>query len=214
MSESKEPSARQRVTCITSAVVPLPVDDVDTDQIIPATFLKTTSREGLGKGLFAGWRADPEGPAANLDDPRRQGSQVLLAGANFGCGSSREHAAWALIEGGFRAVLSVKLADIFRANALGNGLLAVEVPESVAERLFAVTSSDPKAEVTLDLEARCLLLPWAEQVSFEVDPFARECLLAGVDTLGWLLDRLGEVERWEDESPLELDTRRALEAAP
>ncbi|MEM8930301.1 MAG: 3-isopropylmalate dehydratase small subunit [Acidobacteriota bacterium] len=195
---------------ISGRMVPLPIEDIDTDQIIPASFLKTTSRDGLGDGLFAAWRADADGPASILDRPERRGASVLVAGSNFGCGSSREHAAWALADFGFRAVLSPKLADIFRKNALGNGLLAIEVPPMHGARLLAIAADDPDAAVTIDLEACAWTAPWGEIVPFAVDPFARECLLSGTDTLGWLLDQVPAIERHEAASGLTLDTRAVL----
>ncbi len=193
----------KRFTAFTSRIVPLPIDNVDTDQIIPAEYLKTTEREGLGKALFAGWRYGPDGEPRTdfvLGQPRSEGAQVLLAGDNFGCGSSREHAAWALLDHGFRAVLSTRFADIFRRNALGNGLLPVVVEPAVHRRLLAAAEADPEAAVSVDLKSRRLTLPGGEAVTFPVDPFARRCLLEGVDPLGYLLEQLPHIEAWETRS--------------
>lgn len=178
---------------ITSRVVPLPVDDVDTDQIIPARFLKVTSREGLI--LFADWRA-PGKPAAILDTDEAKGCEVLLAGRNFGCGSSREHAPWALVGAGFRAVIAASFADIFKGNALKNGLLPVEVDEAMLAKLHAVRAADPRVDVTIDLEAQLLLAPGVA-ARFPIDPFAKRCLRDGVDELGYLLGHLKEIEAHE-----------------
>jgi 3-isopropylmalate/(R)-2-methylmalate dehydratase small subunit len=169
--------------------------DIDTDQIIPARFLKGTTRTGLGKHLFAGWRYDESGrPRADfpLSRPESRGAQVLVAGANFGCGSSREHAPWALLDYGFRAVISSSIADIFRANALKNGLLPVLVDPSTHEVLLG----SPGMQVRIDLEA-CTLSFDDARVSFEVDPFARRCLLDGVDELGFLVAQESAIAAYE-----------------
>jgi 3-isopropylmalate/(R)-2-methylmalate dehydratase small subunit len=180
---------------LTSRVVPLPVDDVDTDQIIPARYLKVTSKEGLGESLFADWRAEGK-PAAILDRQEARDARVLLAGRNFACGSSREHAPWALYGFGFRAVIASSFADIFRGNALKNALLPVEVDGATLSKLHAMRASDPGVEVTIDLEAQTLTAPGVE-VSFDIDPFAKTCLLQGVDELGYLLEHLPEIEAHE-----------------
>ncbi|MBI2390451.1 MAG: 3-isopropylmalate dehydratase small subunit [Deltaproteobacteria bacterium] len=182
---------------LTSRVVPLKVDDIDTDQIIPARYLKVTSKEGLGPALFTDWRA-PGKPGAVLDSDEAKGCEVLLAGHNFGCGSSREHAPWALCGYGFRAVVASSFADIFKGNALKNGLLPVQVDPEVLERLHAARAADPSFSVTIDLETQELTAPSvAVRVSFPVDPFARTCLLEGVDELGYLLKHLPEIEAHE-----------------
>ena len=179
----------------TSRVVALLRDDVDTDQIIPARFLKGTTRQGLGRHLFAGWRYDEQGrPRADfpLNKAESRGAQVLVAGANFGCGSSREHAPWALLDYGFRAVISSSIADIFRANAMKNGLLPVVVDAGAHEVLL----NCPAMQVAIDLES-CTLAFDDARVSFEIDPFSRRCLLDGVDELGFLLrheDAIGAYE--------------------
>ncbi len=163
-----------------SRFVALPCDDIDTDQIIPARFLKTTSRAGLGKFLFHDRAAAPDFP---LSRPEAAGAEILASGRNFGCGSSREHAAWALTDRGFRAVLAPSFGDIFRQNALKNGLLPVVIRVEDATRLSATANG----EITIDLGANSIRFPWGEATAFEVDPFARACLLAGTDELGWLL---------------------------
>ena len=193
----------------TSKVVPLLVDDVDTDQIIPARFLKTTSKEGLAEGLFAGWRTGPDGtprPDFVLNRPEMQGRQVLLVGSNFGSGSSREHAPWALTAWGFRAVVARSFADIFRTNALKNGLLPVELPAAAHARLVAQVTADPEAEVHVDLAASALTLPSGEAVTFPVDPFAREMLLTGTDELGYLLSHADAIAAYEATHPARVNT--------
>lgn len=186
-------------TKLSSRVVVLPVDNIDTDQIIPARFLKTTDRTGLGASLFADWRYLPDGqpdPAFVLNDPENQEAQILLAGDNFGCGSSREHAAWALLGWGFRAVISTSFADIFRNNALKNGLLPVTVPPEVHQELVRLLGRDPSQTVTIDLETQTL--SWAGgETHFPVDPFAKDCLLRGVDELGYLLSLEQEIAAFE-----------------
>jgi 3-isopropylmalate/(R)-2-methylmalate dehydratase small subunit len=193
----------------TSKLVPLLVDNVDTDQIIPARFLKGTSKEGLGEGLFADWRYDADGRPREgfvLNRPEMAGRAVLLAGANFGSGSSREHAAWALQAVGFKAVLAPLFADIFRNNALKNGLLPVELPAQVHAELAAVVQADPDAEVTVDLEAETVTLPGGRAVAFAVDPFARRMLLEGTDELGYLLGHAAAVAAYEQAHPSRVDT--------
>jgi 3-isopropylmalate/(R)-2-methylmalate dehydratase small subunit len=183
-----------------SRMVPMPQRNIDTDQIIPARFLKTISKEGLGDNLFCDWRYDAQGkpkPDFILNQPRAAGAQVLLAGDNFGCGSSREHAPWALTQFGFRALISTSFADIFCANALKNGLLPVIVPADVHTELFAAVAKDPKAEVRIDLQNQTLTTPGGRQVDFPVDSFAKHCLLEGVDELGYTLQREAEIAAFE-----------------
>ena len=182
-------------TTLTSRTVVLPQANIDTDQIIPGRFLTTTTREGLGRAAFADWRYDAEGReradfVLNTLDPSTH--RVLVAGDNFGCGSSREHAPWALLDYGFRAVISTGIGDIFRSNALKNGLVALVVPPSVHAELV----EHPGREVTVDLEAQELRFG-NHVVGFDVDPFARACLLEGVDTLGYLVNRVSAVEAFE-----------------
>jgi 3-isopropylmalate/(R)-2-methylmalate dehydratase small subunit len=185
---------------ITSKVVHLPAENVDTDQIIPARFLKTIDRKGLADGLFADWRYDADGRPRGefvLNRPEMHGREVLLAGDNFGCGSSREHAPWALRGFGFRAVVSTSFADIFRANALKNGLLPVALDPATHERLSQLVDTDPDAEVTVDLERQVVRLPDGAEAAFEVDDFARAMLLQGTDELGYLLAHTDAIAAWE-----------------
>jgi 3-isopropylmalate/(R)-2-methylmalate dehydratase small subunit len=185
-----------RFKTFTSPTVVLPVDNVDTDQIIPARFLKGTSRSGLGRSLFADWRYDAQGqPKADfvLNRPETRGAQVLVAGDNFGCGSSREHAPWALVDAGFRAVISTSIADIFRNNALKNGLLPIAVTPDVHARLLAQGG----APVTVSLEDRSVTLSDGTRTTFEVEPFARYCLLNGVDELSFLLGQDAAISEFE-----------------
>jgi 3-isopropylmalate/(R)-2-methylmalate dehydratase small subunit len=187
-------------TSFQSRLVPLPVNNVDTDQIIPARFLKTTSKQGLDKQLFNDWRYDEQGnpkPDFILNQPRAQGAQVLLAGDNFGCGSSREHAPWALTQFGFRAVISTSFADIFKQNALKNSLLPIVVPADVHAGLFDLAAKDPAAQVSIDLAAQTLTLPDGRKVEFAVDPFSRHCLLEGVDELGYIQKNESAIAAYE-----------------
>ncbi len=174
----------------------IPAGNIDTDQIIPARFLTTTTKEGLGKHLFADWRYLPDGapnPQFALNRPQARDCHVLVAGRNFGCGSSREHAPWALSDYGFRAVISTEIADIFRSNALKNGLVPVTVDETSARWLL----DNPGAEIDIDLERCALTLPSGAVVPFVLEPFARHCLLHGVDQLGFLLGERAAIERYE-----------------
>jgi 3-isopropylmalate/(R)-2-methylmalate dehydratase small subunit len=184
------------ITHIRSRTVVLPSDNIDTDQIIPARFLTTTTREGLGQSLFADWRYDAAGrPVAEfvLNKPESRGCAILVAGRNIGCGSSREHAPWAMVDYGFRAVISTEIADIFRNNSLKNGLLPVIVDEATHAWLLA----NPGAEVSIDLETRTLELPTGLTVEFPLENFARYCLMNGVDELGFLLARDEQIEAYE-----------------
>ncbi len=180
-----------------SRMVPLAVNNIDTDQIIPARFLKTTSKQGLDQQLFNDWRYDAQGqpkPDFILNQPRGQGAQILLAGDNFGCGSSREHAPWALTQFGFRAVISTSFADIFKQNSLKNSLLPIVVPHDVHTKLFAAA---PEATVKVDLANQTLTTPWGQQVEFPVDGFAKHCLLEGVDELGYILQHEADIAAYE-----------------
>jgi 3-isopropylmalate/(R)-2-methylmalate dehydratase small subunit len=172
-------------------------EDIDTDQIIPARFLTATSRDGLGEGLFADWRYDAAGephPDFVLNRPEAAGAEVLVAGHNFGCGSSREHAAWALAKKGFSAVVSTEIADIFRSNALKNGLLPIVVPETVHARLVALGTGS----VEVDVEQQVLRLEDDTEAAFPLDPFAKHCLINGVDELGFLLQRVDDITAFEE----------------
>jgi 3-isopropylmalate/(R)-2-methylmalate dehydratase small subunit len=186
----------QAIHRIRSRTVVLPATDVDTDQIIPARFLTTTSRDGLGQALFADWRFDASGaprPEFVLNRPESAGCAILVAGRNFGCGSSREHAPWALHDFGIRAVISTSIADIFFNNALKNGLLPVLVDAETHLWLLA----HPGAELEIDLEALTVTLPDGRRVGFPMDAFARHCLLHGIDELGYLLSKLPAIEAYE-----------------
>jgi len=183
----------------TSCLVPLAVDNVDTDQIIPARFLKTTTKEGLDKQLFCDWRYDPQGnpkPDFILNTPRAQGAQVLLAGNNFGCGSSREHAPWALLQFGFRAVISTSFADIFKSNSLKNGLLPIVVNKDLHAKLFKA-AANPQATVSIDLATQTLTLEDGTKVEFPVDPFSKHCLLEGIDELGYIQQHEAQIAAYE-----------------
>ncbi len=188
------------ITSFTSKIVPMPAENVDTDQIIPARFLKTTDKAGLGDNLFCDWRYDAAGqpkPDFILNRPEMKGRQVLLAGDNFGCGSSREHAPWALTGYGFKAVVSTSFADIFRNNSLKNGLLPIVVDPLAHQKLFDLLAADPEATVTVDLRGQTLTLPDGEAVQFPIDAFSRTCLLQGVDELGYLLGHDAKIAAYE-----------------
>jgi 3-isopropylmalate/(R)-2-methylmalate dehydratase small subunit len=185
-----------QITTIRSRTAVLPATNIDTDQIIPARFLTTTTRIGLGKQLFADWRYQPDGSAKPdfiLNQPAAAGCQVLVGGRNFGCGSSREHAPWALLDFGFRAVISTEIADIFRNNSLKNGLLPIVVDETTSRWLI----ENPGTEVTIDLASATLQLASGVSVKFPIDPFARYCLLNGVDELGFLLQQQEKIAAYE-----------------
>jgi 3-isopropylmalate/(R)-2-methylmalate dehydratase small subunit len=187
-------------TTLRSRAVLLPVNDVDTDQIIPARFLKVTDKAGLGASLFADWRYAEDGsPKAGfvLNQPGALDAAILVAGDNFGCGSSREHAPWALVGFGFRAVVSTSFADIFRSNALKNGLLPVVVESPTHAEILALVRSDPTADYTIELGTQTLTLPNGRGVVFPVDPFAKTCLLNGVDELGYILRFEPEIAAFE-----------------
>ena len=184
------------VVRVHSKTVVIGSSNIDTDQIIPARFLTTTTKSGLGKQLFADWRYLPDGapnPEFALNRPEAQGAQVLVAGRNFGCGSSREHAPWALLDFGFRAVISTEIADIFRGNSLKNGLLPIVVDEKTAQWLL----THPGAAVDIDVAAGRLTLPTGASVAFPLEAFTRHCLLHGVDELGYLRSHSGDIERYE-----------------
>jgi 3-isopropylmalate/(R)-2-methylmalate dehydratase small subunit len=186
-------------TTLTSRIIPLPVNDIDTDQIIPARFLKATDKKGMGDNLFADWRYNANGsPKADfvLNQPNSKGAQILLAGDNFGCGSSREHAPWALTGFGFRAVISTSFADIFRSNSLKNGLIPIIVDEATHKMLFDLVEEIPSAELTVDLASQTLSFPHGS-VTFPIDPFNKTCLLNGVDELGYILGFEKQIAEFE-----------------
>lgn len=198
-------------TTFTSKVIPLSRENVDTDQIVPARFLKVTDKAGLADALFRDWRFNEDGslrePPFILDSSEMAGRRIILAGDNFGAGSSREHAPWALVAWGIRAILSTSFADIFRGNSLKNGLLPIAVEAEKHRQLFELVTGDPDAELTVDLEAQVVHLPGDEDLPFDVDPFARLMLLSGTDELGYLLSKEDEIADWEAAHPPRVDTR-------
>jgi len=197
------------IKTFTAKIVALPVENVDTDQIIPARFLRTTNKNGLGDGLFSDWRYNADGspkPDFVLNRPDIQGAQVLVAGNNFGCGSSREHAPWALQGYGFKAVISTYFADIFKNNSLKNGLLPIVVDNETYHQLVSLFEEDPTATVTVDLSSQMLTLPGGQRVSFPIDPFAKHCLLNGVDQLGFLLAEDPAIAAYEERHPARVQT--------
>jgi 3-isopropylmalate/(R)-2-methylmalate dehydratase small subunit len=193
-----------------SKVIPLPAENVDTDQIVPARFLKITDKAGLADALFRDWRFEADGsrkePTFVLDQPEMVGRRILLAGDNFGCGSSREHAPWALVSWGIAAVITTSCADIFRGNSLKNGLLPIIVDHETQRQLFELLERQPDVELTVDLEAQVVHLPGDEDVPFDVDPFSKVMLLKGTDELGYLLGKTPEIEAWESAHPARIDT--------
>lgn len=189
-------SNQEPINTFSSRILVLPEANIDTDQIIPGRFLTTTTKAGLGKLAFNDWRYNADGsekPNVILNEIDPTEHQVLVAGNNFGCGSSREHAPWALMDYGFRAVISTEIADIFRSNSLKNGLLPIVVDKATHEKLLA----NPQQRVTIDLEKNALTLEDGTVFTFQIEAFARQCLLEGVDAMGWLLKRLPEIEQFE-----------------
>jgi 3-isopropylmalate/(R)-2-methylmalate dehydratase small subunit len=199
----------ERFTTFTSRLAPLAIDNIDTDQIIPARFLKTTSMQGLGDQLFYDWRYDANGnpnPDFLLNKPEGRAAQILLAGDNFGCGSSREHAPWALFQYGFRAVISTSFADIFRGNALKNSLLPIVVPPDVHGTLFKAVADNPAGTITVDLAQQKLTLPNGSSVTFPIDEFSKYCMMEGVDELGYILQQEPAIAAYEAKRPLTINT--------
>ncbi len=194
-----------------SKIVALPAENVDTDQVVPARYLKVTDKEGLADALFRDWRFEEDGtpkdPPFVLDRPGMPGRAILLAGDNFGTGSSREHAPWALRAWGFRAILSTSFADIFRNNALKNGVLPIVVDPETHRRLFELADADPDAELRVDLAEQGVLLPDGSTIDFEVDPFSKLMLLAGTDEIGYVLAKEADIAAWEAAHPARVDTR-------
>lgn len=191
---------RNKFTTLTSTAVPLPIENIDTDQIIPARFLKATTREGFGENLFRDWRYDKDGnlKADFVMNSPIYGGEILVAGKNFGCGSSREHAAWAIDGAGFRAVVSSFFADIFRNNALNNGLLPVTVSEQMLEAIFAAVNANPKAELKIDLPAQTIEIVGTEhKESFEIAPYKKQCLVNGYDDVDFLVSIREEIKAFE-----------------
>ena len=192
-----------KFTPLSSKVVPLPSENVDTDQIIPARYLKVTDKQGLGEALFADWRYNNDGspkPDFILNTSEMKGRQVLLAGDNFGCGSSREHAPWALTGAGFRAVISTSFADIFRNNSLKNGLLPIIVDRDTHQQMFSLAAEDPDFQVVVDLASQSLTLPDGRNVAFPIDGFSKACMLNGVDEIGYVLGLKDKIEAFESNS--------------
>jgi 3-isopropylmalate/(R)-2-methylmalate dehydratase small subunit len=198
-------------TVFTSRAVPIPAENIDTDQIVPARYLKVTDKAGLADALFRDWRFEEDGslkePPFVLDRPTMAGRRILLVGDNFGAGSSREHAPWALSSWGVRAILSTSFADIFRNNSLKNGVLPVVVDRATHQRLFELLEREPDAELTVDLAEQGILLPDGSTIDFEIDQFAKRMLLAGTDELGYLLSKEPEIEAWEAAHPPRIDSR-------
>ncbi|UOR06135.1 3-isopropylmalate dehydratase small subunit [Hymenobacter aerilatus] len=194
----------EKFQVLRSTAVPLPNENVDTDQIIPARFLKATTREGFGQNLFRDWRYAADGqpkPDFVLNNPRYSG-QILVAGQNFGCGSSREHAAWAIFDAGFKVVISSYFADIFRGNALNNGLLPLQVSEEVLQRLLAQIEQDPQTQLVVDLAAQTLSVPaWEETIPFAIDAYKKECLLNGYDDIDFLVSQKEAIAAYETSRP-------------
>ena len=186
---------------IQTSVVPLPIENIDTDQIIPARFLKATTRDGFGNNLFRDWRFDEnDNPKADfvLNHPTFSG-KVLVAGKNFGCGSSREHAGWAISDYGFDAVVSSFFADIFKGNALNNGLLPVQVSDDFLKKIFDAVYADHKAEVEIDLESQTITISsTGEKESFEINPYKKACLINGYDDIDYILSQKGKIEEFEE----------------
>lgn len=190
----------QPFTSLTATAVPLRAENVDTDQIIPARYLTAVTKAGMGDGLFAAWRYGPDG-AANpefvLNQPQHAGAQILVAGRNFGSGSSREHAVWALTEYGFRAVIAPAFADIFYNNSLKNGLLPVALPEEQVAMLWDLVDEQPDTRIAIDLAAQTVTLSDGQQAAFAIDPYRKSCLLHGLDDLGYLLSKAPEIAAYE-----------------
>ena len=201
----------QPIGVFTSKVIPIDKENVDTDQIVPARYLKVTDKDGLADALFRDWRFEEDGslkdPPFILDRPGMAGRNILLVGDNFGAGSSREHAPWALTSWGVRAILSTGFADIFRSNSLKNGLLPIVVPADVHARLRDLIERDPDADLTVDLSEQGVLLPDGTTVDFDIDPFAKRMLLAGTDEMGYLLSKEGDIAAWEAAHPARIETR-------
>ena len=190
-------------------LVAIPTENIDTDQIIPAIFLKTVSKKGLGKNCFYNWRYLEDGspnPDFVLNQPQTEGATILLAGDNFGCGSSREHAPWSLMDYGFKAIISTGFADIFRNNSLKNGLLPIIVDEQTHRQLLSMVEEDPTTSVTVDLEAQTVTLPDGRSVEFPIDSFSKTCMLEGLDQLGYLLKQSERVAEYEAVHPARVNT--------
>lgn len=191
--------SKEKFITLKNTAVPLPIENIDTDQIIPARFLKATTREGFGENLFRDWRYDGEGkPKADfiLNDKTYSG-KILIAGKNFGCGSSREHAAWAIYDAGFRVVISSFFADIFKNNALNNALLPVQVSDPFLKNIFAAVKKDPKTTITVDLEKQKVVLENGSSENFDINPYKKNCMINGYDDIDYLLDLRNEIKQFE-----------------
>ena len=198
---------------VSGKIAPLPINDIDTDQIIPARFLKTTDKEGLGKQAFFDWRYEADGSDKAdfvLNQPQYQDAEILIAGKNFGCGSSREHAPWALMGMGWKAVVSTEFADIFRSNSLKNGLLPIIVDEETQQQLVSLAEEDPETTVSINLEEQTLQLPDGRKVEFPIDEFSKQCLLKGVDQLGYLLDLDADISAYEEANVKRVNTHQPV----
>ncbi|MGY2132268.1 3-isopropylmalate dehydratase small subunit [Hymenobacter sp. HD11105] len=194
----------EKFQTLLSTAVPLPIENIDTDQIIPARFLKATTREGFGANLFSDWRytADGQPKQGFVLNDARYGGQILLGGKNFGCGSSREHAAWALYDAGFKVVISSYFADIFKGNALNTGLLPLQVSDEILQRLFRQVEQDPQTQLVVDLPTQTLTVPvWEESIGFELDPYKKECLINGYDDIDFLLNQKEAIAAYEQQRP-------------
>ncbi len=185
---------RERFTEIVSHAVSVPIDNIDTDQIIPARFLRTTDKLGLADALFSEWKKDP---GFALNRPGAAGARILVAGDNFGCGSSREHAPWALVSWGFRVVVASSFADIFKSNALKNGLLPVAIEAKALAKMHAAIEEDPAVPFEVDLERQVVVMPNGEPVRFAIDAFSKKCLLEGIDELGYILSHAQAIDAFE-----------------
>ncbi len=197
------------INTLSGSMVPLPINDIDTDQIIPARFLKVTDKNGLGEACFADWRYEADGSLKAdfiLNKVEYKGAGVLVAGHNFGCGSSREHAPWALMAAGFKAVISTDFADIFRNNALKNGLLPIVVDQETQQQLVSLAEEDPTTTVAINLEQQTVTLPDGRRVEFPIDGFSKYCLLNGVDQLGYLQALESDVVQFEESHPVPINT--------
>ncbi|HRF96447.1 MAG TPA: 3-isopropylmalate dehydratase small subunit [Aggregatilineales bacterium] len=204
----------EKIKAFTGKVVALPINDIDTDQIIPARYLKVTDKAGLGEACFSDWRYNADGspkPDFVLNKPEHAGAQVFVGGHNFGCGSSREHAPWALMGAGFKAIISTYFADIFQNNALKNGLLPIVVDDETHKQLISLAQEDPNTQIGVDLEAQQIILPDGRKVSFPVDAFSKYCLLQGVDQMGFLLNLDPDIVKYEAEYPQRVNTLEPVE---
>lgn len=190
--------SKEKFTTLKSTAVPLPIENIDTDQIIPARFLKATTREGFGENLFRDWRYDNEGNPKNfvLNDKTYSG-KILVAGKNFGCGSSREHAAWAIVDGGFRVVISSFFADIFKNNALNNALLPVQVSDAFLKKIFEAIAKKSSTIITVDLTQQRVILEDGSSESFDINPYKKTCLINGYDDIDYLLDLRDDIKQFE-----------------